>query len=205
LARKLVKIVGRKDVIGRPLLYGTTRQFLEVFGLRDLAALPGLNEVAGAMPESVGAGAAGGEEPGAVMTDQTKGIRLQKLLAESGSAPGGAAEAMIRSGRVTVNGKTVRPWGHGHVPLTRSASTIARCRRDAIRCTFWSTSGRHRDDDEGSGGRPTILQMLPSGLSRLFPVGRLDVQSTGLVLLTNDGALAAVLTHPRYHVPRTYR
>ena len=62
LARKLVKIVGRKDVIGRPLLYGSTRQFLEVFGLRDLAALPGLNEVAGAMPESVGAGAAGGEE-----------------------------------------------------------------------------------------------------------------------------------------------
>jgi segregation and condensation protein B len=62
LARKLVKIVGRKEVIGRPLLYGTTRQFLEVFGLRDLAALPGLAEVAGALPESVGAGAAGGGE-----------------------------------------------------------------------------------------------------------------------------------------------
>ena len=62
LARKLVKIVGRKEVMGRPLLYGTTRQFLEVFGLRDLAALPGLAEVASAMPESVGAGAAGGDE-----------------------------------------------------------------------------------------------------------------------------------------------
>ncbi|MEB2284042.1 MAG: SMC-Scp complex subunit ScpB [Myxococcales bacterium] len=62
LARKLVKIVGRKDVIGRPLLYGTTRQFLEVFGLRDLAALPGLSEVAGAMPESVAAGAAAADE-----------------------------------------------------------------------------------------------------------------------------------------------
>ncbi len=62
LARKLVKIVGRKEVIGRPLLYGTTRQFLEVFGLRDLGALPGLTEVAGAMPESVGAGAAGGAD-----------------------------------------------------------------------------------------------------------------------------------------------
>lgn len=62
LARKLVKIVGRKEVIGRPLLYGTTRQFLEVFALRDLAALPGLTEVAAAMPESVGAGAAGGAE-----------------------------------------------------------------------------------------------------------------------------------------------
>ena len=62
LGRKLVKIVGRKEVIGRPLLYGTTRQFLEVFGLRDLAALPALAEVAGAMPESVGAGAAGSAE-----------------------------------------------------------------------------------------------------------------------------------------------
>ncbi|MEO7438348.1 MAG: SMC-Scp complex subunit ScpB [Candidatus Binatia bacterium] len=63
LARKLVKIVGRKEVIGRPLLYGTTRQFLEVFGLRDLAALPGLAEVASAMPDTVEAGAASsGEE-----------------------------------------------------------------------------------------------------------------------------------------------
>ncbi len=62
LSRKLVKITGRKEVVGRPLLYGTTRQFLEVFGLRDLAALPGLAEVASAMPESVGAGAVGGEE-----------------------------------------------------------------------------------------------------------------------------------------------
>jgi len=62
LSRKLVKITGRKEVVGRPLLYGTTRQFLEVFGLRDLAALPGLAEVASAMPDSVGAGAVGGEE-----------------------------------------------------------------------------------------------------------------------------------------------
>jgi segregation and condensation protein B len=62
LGRKLIKIIGRKEVIGRPLLYGTTRQFLEVFGLRDLAALPGLAEVASVMPESVGAGAAGGPE-----------------------------------------------------------------------------------------------------------------------------------------------
>ena len=58
LSRKLVKIVGRKDVIGRPLLYGTTRQFLEVFGLRDLAGLPALTEVVVAAPEAVGAGAA---------------------------------------------------------------------------------------------------------------------------------------------------
>jgi len=58
LSRKLVKIVGRKDVIGRPLLYGTTRQFLEVFGLRDLGGLPALGEVAAAAPTEVSAGAA---------------------------------------------------------------------------------------------------------------------------------------------------
>ena len=91
LGRKLVKIVGRKDVIGRPLLYGTTRQFLEVFGLRDLAALPGLSEVAGAMPESVGAGAAGGEETWSGDERQDGGHtpteaagRLGDLLPESG-------------------------------------------------------------------------------------------------------------------------
>ncbi len=62
LSRKLVKIVGRKDVIGRPLLYGTTRQFLEVFGLKDLSALPALAEVTQPLPDGVAAGAAGGEE-----------------------------------------------------------------------------------------------------------------------------------------------
>jgi segregation and condensation protein B len=63
LTRKLVRVVGRKEVIGRPLLYGTTRQFLEVFGLKDLSALPALDEIAAAMPGEVGAGAlASGEE-----------------------------------------------------------------------------------------------------------------------------------------------
>ncbi len=54
-------------------------------------------------------------------------------------------------------------------------------------------------------GRPTVRTMLPRTLPRVFPVGRLDVQSTGLVLLTNDGELAARLMHPRHHVPRAYR
>jgi 23S rRNA pseudouridine2605 synthase len=54
-------------------------------------------------------------------------------------------------------------------------------------------------------GRPTVRTLLPRALPRVFPVGRLDVQSTGLVLLTNDGELAARLTHPRHHVARSYR
>src|SRR4029077_15122115 len=59
LSRKLVKILGRKDVIGRPLLYGTTRQFLEVFGLKGLSGLPAVSEVAPAIPDGVAAGVAG--------------------------------------------------------------------------------------------------------------------------------------------------
>jgi pseudouridine synthase len=54
-------------------------------------------------------------------------------------------------------------------------------------------------------GRPTVMDLVPRELGRLFPVGRLDVQSSGLLLLTNDGALAARVTHPRHHVPRVYR
>jgi len=54
-------------------------------------------------------------------------------------------------------------------------------------------------------GRATIARLVPRGMPRLFPVGRLDVRSTGLVLLTNDGELAHRLMHPRHHVPRVYR
>jgi segregation and condensation protein B len=66
LSRKLVRIVGRKEVVGRPLIYGTTRQFLEVFGLRDLGSLPALSEVVQPMPDGVAAGAAatGGDADG---------------------------------------------------------------------------------------------------------------------------------------------
>jgi segregation and condensation protein B len=85
LSRKLIKIVGRKDVIGRPLLYGTTRQFLEVFGLRDLSSLPALTEVAAAMPEGVGAGAAA--------TDETWSVD------DSAHEPGGDPTAEVAGGR----------------------------------------------------------------------------------------------------------
>jgi segregation and condensation protein B len=111
LSRKLVKIVGRKDVIGRPLLYGTTRQFLEVFGLRDLAGLPALTEVAVAAPEAVGAGAAAtdatwsGDDSGSEIdgdpTAEMAGGRGDLLATSGGGAdsPGsGEAERPHRDG-----------------------------------------------------------------------------------------------------------
>lgn len=106
LSRKLAKIVGRKDVIGRPLLYGTTRQFLEVFGLKDLAGLPALGEIAAAMPDGVSPGAAGaGEE-----TEETWSGDESASEAE-GNAP---AEVAGASGAVLApSGGGVHPGGEG--------------------------------------------------------------------------------------------
>lgn len=140
------------------------------------------------------------------MTDRTKGLRLQKLLADSGMCSRRAAETLIQSGRVTVNGTTVTTLGTRALPTDRIRvdGRALPSRRDPVHLMLHKPVGvvtTTRDPE----GRPTVVQMLPRRIGRLFPVGRLDVQSTGLVLLTNDGELAAILTHPRYHVPRTYR
>jgi len=105
-----------------------------------------------------------------------------------------------------VNGTTVTALGTRALPTDqiRVDGRTLPSRRDPIHLVLHKPAGvvtTTRDPE----GRPTVVQMLPGRIGRLFPVGRLDVQSTGLVLLTNDGDLAAVLTHPRYHVPRTYR
>jgi len=112
LSRKLVKIVGRKEVIGRPLLYGTTRQFLEVFGLRDLTSLPALGEIVAAMPEAVGAGAAAvgdvlwsGDDSGS----EVDGNPIAEVAGGRGDllAPGGG------SADPTGTGEAERPYGDG--------------------------------------------------------------------------------------------
>ena len=107
---------------------------------------------------------------------------------------------------MTVNGTTVKTLGTRALPTDRIRvdDRALPTRRDPIHLMLHKPAGvvtTTRDPE----GRPTVVQMLPRRLSRLFPVGRLDLQSTGLVLLTNDGDLAAILTHPRYHVPRRYR
>ncbi len=90
------------------------------------------------------------------------------------------------SDRILVNGKPLpAPSGQVYVILNKPAGVVTT-----------------KSDPEQ---RATVLSLLPPALAHLFPVGRLDLQSTGLVLLTNDGELAACLMHPRYHVPRVYR
>ncbi|HWP28755.1 MAG TPA: pseudouridine synthase [Chloroflexota bacterium] len=131
--------------------------------------------------------------------------RLQKVLAEAGVASRRAAERLIAEGRVAVNGVVVRTLG-ARVDPGRDVVTV-----DGRRVTVPSQKVYYvvhkpagvvstaRDER----GRPTVLDLVPAD-RRLFPVGRLDADSEGLLLLTDDGALAYRLTHPRYGVEKEY-
>ena len=114
LSRKLVRIVGRKEVVGRPLIYGTTRQFLEVFGLRDLASLPALSEIAQPMPEGVAAGAAstGGDTEGESESD------IESDQGDpSATPPGGGGAVLAESGGgADPTGASDRERSDGHDP-----------------------------------------------------------------------------------------
>jgi pseudouridine synthase len=134
------------------------------------------------------------------------GQRLQKILSQAGVSSRRKAEELIRAGRVRVNGRVVRELGTRALPSDRI--TIDG-RPLAVPETFLylvlnKPTGvvTTAADPEG---RPTVLDLLGKVRQRVFPVGRLDYHSAGLLLLTNDGELALRLTHPRYHVAKTYR
>lgn len=132
-------------------------------------------------------------------------MRLQKYLAQAGVCSRRAAEELIAAGRVTVNGQPVT------VPGTRVDPGADEVRVDGervrSRAPEWVAlhkppgyvSTRHDPQ-----GRRTIYDLLPADLRHLFSVGRLDADSEGLILLTNDGDAANRLMHPRYQVEREY-
>jgi 23S rRNA pseudouridine2605 synthase len=132
--------------------------------------------------------------------------RLQKILSRAGIASRRGSEQVIAEGRVTVNGSVVREQG------TKADITRDDIRVDGVRLRppqrpvylllnkpKGVVSTRH--DPEG---RTTVMDLVPP-VAGLFPVGRLDVTTEGLILLTNDGAFAERVSHPRYEVPRVYR
>jgi len=132
--------------------------------------------------------------------------RLQKIIAAAGIASRRKAEQLITAGRVTVNGQLVTELGSKADP-----------ERDHIRISGKLLSGPQRhvylmlhkprgyvttaSDPEG---RPTVMELLPRSVTRVYPVGRLDYNSEGLLLLTNDGELAHKLMRAASHVPKTY-
>lgn len=129
--------------------------------------------------------------------------RLQKFLAETGLGSRRACEDLIREGRVTVDGH-VATLGESVEPDTQAVAVDGRPVTQE-RKEYWLLNKPAgvlcaAVDDRG---RSVVTDYVPAR-ARVFPVGRLDLGSTGLILLTNDGELAARLLHPRYHVEKEY-
>ena len=136
--------------------------------------------------------------------------RLQKVLAAAGVASRRACEEIITEGRVKVNGVIVTELGTKVDPqvaqITLDDKPISLPERH-IYVKLHKPRGILGDsghEEESVGGRDSILDLLPEDMQRVFPVGRLDLHSEGLVLLTDDGDLAHKLTHPRFHHSKTY-
>lgn len=138
-----------------------------------------------------------------------KGERLQRILADAGVASRRACETMIEEGRVSVNGRTVLTLPAFADPeqdrIVVDGRLIAKPERRVYLMLNKPARTLSTSRDEPGADRKTVVGLVDHPAApRLFPVGRLDFQTTGLVLLTNDGELANRLTHPRYAVPRTY-
>src|SRR6202035_4130599 len=139
-------------------------------------------------------------------------MRLAKYLAHAGVASRRAAETMIVEGRVTVAGQVVLDPARDvdeRDSLTVDGRQLAGPEQPVVYAVNKPLGVLSTAQD--THGRPTVVSLVAHALAgtgesrRLYPVGRLDADSSGLILLTNDGALAQRLTHPSFEVPKTYR
>jgi 23S rRNA pseudouridine2605 synthase len=132
-------------------------------------------------------------------------VRLAKYLAHAGVASRRASEQLVFAGRVTVGDEVVRDPARdvdGSIPVSVDGRHVRVSNGQRAVYAVHKPRGvvsTARDPQ----GRPTIVSLVPSA-RRLYPVGRLDADTTGLILLTDDGELAHRLTHPSFEVPRTY-
>ena len=133
--------------------------------------------------------------------------RLQKIMAASGIASRRKAEEIIAAGRVTVNGKVVREQGTKADPEQDEICVDGKPlkRPERLRYFLLNKPKGYVTTVSDPEGRPTVMDLLPRGAERVYPVGRLDYASEGLLLMTNDGALAQTLMNARSHVPKIYR
>lgn len=138
--------------------------------------------------------------------------RLQKLLAQQGLASRRQVEAWILAGRIRVNGKVVTELGSKADPerdcIEVNGQVIPLAKDPARYVLLLHKPVGVLSTCADPWGRKTVLDLLPPSWkrqTRLYPVGRLDADSSGALLLTNDGDLTLKLTHPRYHLPKTYR
>lgn len=133
-------------------------------------------------------------------------VRLQKVLAEAGIASRRHSEEIILAGRVKVDGLITMQLGvkvNPHVQNILVDDEPIQSERKVYYLVNKPVGHISTNDDPE--GRPRVIDLLPKTKERLYPVGRLDESSQGLILVTNDGPLANKLLHPRYGVPKTYR
>lgn len=134
------------------------------------------------------------------------GVRLQKVLAQAGLGSRRACEELIATGRVSVDGQTVRELGVRVDPVHAVIHVDGmRLQLDTTRLTLVLNKPRGVVSTmHDPQGRPCLDQFVADRKDRLFHVGRLDADSEGLLILTNDGDLANHLAHPSHEVPKTY-
>ena len=133
-------------------------------------------------------------------------MRLAKYLAHAGVASRRASEQLVFGGRVTVAGEVVRDPARdvdGSEGIEVDGKPARAWKGDRAVYAVNKPAGVVSTASD-THGRPTVVELIPSG-RRLYPVGRLDAGTTGLILLTDDGPLAHQLTHPSFEVPRVYR
>lgn len=130
--------------------------------------------------------------------------KLQKAIAQSGLMSRRAAEELIAQGRVTIDGRRAR-IGERVDPATEQVAIDGKpipIRPDLVTYLLYKPVGVISTADDPQGRR-TVVDLVPAE-PRVYPVGRLDADSEGLILLTNDGHLANLVTHPRYGIEKTY-
>ncbi|MDR1815218.1 MAG: rRNA pseudouridine synthase [Clostridiales Family XIII bacterium] len=145
-------------------------------------------------------------------------MRLNKYIANAGLASRRGADALIADGKVRVGGKVVRELGYDYDeaadgPVSVNGKTIAPAAADPssgrtaakkIYIALHKPKG-YITTTKDERGRPTVMDLVADADARLFPIGRLDGPTTGLLLLTNDGDFAQRLAHPKHETVKTYR
>jgi len=137
-------------------------------------------------------------------SEATHPVRLQKLLAAAGFGSRRGAEELIRQGRVSVDGRIARIGDSADPETQRVALDGERIRLEPHRYWLLHKPTGIVTTMSDPHGRQTVMDLLPEGVGRLHPVGRLDRDSSGLLLLTNDGALTQALLHPSHEGEKEY-
>lgn len=132
--------------------------------------------------------------------------RLQKILSQAGIASRRAAEKMILAGRVSVDGRIVTELGMKADPETAMIAVDGKPVRKAEQHVYYllNKPKGYVCTAKDEKGRRTVLDLLSAVEERIYPVGRLDNNTEGLLLLTNDGMLMNALLHPKYEIYKTY-